>query len=71
MRAFTQQYSHIYKKIQNIFIFFYDRDFKDVIEKITIESWNIKPAFLKSNTILDLYLKTEELLYYHSSLNKV
>ena len=59
-------------KVQNIFNFFDDRDFTDLIEKITHRYMKYQTNHFKINYSLAFILKnieTKELRYYHSSLN--
>ena len=58
--------------MQNIFNFFYDKDFKDLIEKITHRIMKYQTNRFKINYILAFIFKnieTKELRYYHSSFN--
>ena len=78
IRAFMQKYWTSIRtftkggKVQNIFIFFYDRDFKDLIEKISHRIMKYQTNRFKINCSLAFILKNieaKELRYYHSSFN--
>ena len=78
IRAFMQKYcSNIQTftkrgKVQNIFNFFYDKDFKNLIKKITHQIMKYYANRFKINNSLAFLLnntETKELRYDHSSFN--